>query len=64
MARAVSPPTQLRTQTVATKPSKVAPRHGAKVKRYRGRYTHHGEWLGLILPYRPWLSGARPRCDG
>jgi concanavalin A-like lectin/glucanase superfamily protein len=49
MAKAVSAPTLLRTaaKAGAKRPSVKTKRGaGAKVKRYRGRFTHYGKWLG------------------
>ena len=49
MAKAVSSPTLLRStaKAGAKKPAARAKRSaGAKVKRYRGHFTHHGKWLG------------------
>ena len=49
MAKAVSSPTLLRTagKAGAKRPvAKTKRSAGAKVKRYRGRFTHYGKWLG------------------
>ena len=49
MAKAVSSPTLLRAagKTGAKRPvAKTKRSAGAKLKRYRGRFTHYGKWLG------------------
>ena len=49
MAKAVSSPTLLRTagKAGAKRPvAKTKRSAGAKLKRYRGRFTHYGKWLG------------------
>ena len=70
MAKAVSSPTLLRTagKAGAKRPvAKTKRSAGAKVKRYRGRFTHYGKWLGPRRTYDLYLAGRRPKvrlCAG
>ena len=63
MAKAVSSPTLLRAagKTGAKRPvAKTKRSAGAKVKRYRGRFTHYGKWLGPRPTYDRSLERQAP----